>query len=262
MSETAGQADIQSDVDQEGGVQYTPEEQKAMARGWKPQDQFEGDPSDFVDAKSFNARGELMDVISKQSRKLKETETFIKEMQGEFFSMKKKAYEEAKADLLAQKADAMQVGDYSQVVLIDEKIKEHEKSVPVVDRTPQSSMTPEQWQSAFQPWKGENDWYGTSTKMTVVADYAGASYKNANPDASPAEILNHVTKVVRTEFPEAFSNQRRSQAQAVGTSDVTEGRGRSANKISPEERKVMNRFIKAGHVKDEAEWIKNRDNYK
>ena len=54
----------------EGEVTPTPAEERALADGWNPDPDSLENPDDWVDAKAFNFRGELMGRISQQGRKL------------------------------------------------------------------------------------------------------------------------------------------------------------------------------------------------
>ena len=48
--------------------ELTGAEQQAYAQGWRPQDEWSGDPDKWVDANEFIFRGELMDRIQKQTK--------------------------------------------------------------------------------------------------------------------------------------------------------------------------------------------------
>ena len=51
-----------------------PYEDKARATGWRPLEEFEGDPETWVDAKEFLGRAPLFDKIKHQTKKQKELE--------------------------------------------------------------------------------------------------------------------------------------------------------------------------------------------
>ena len=59
----------------------TETEQTAIDGGWLPEIQWEGEPDEWVDAKTFNNRGELMERIKSQTSQLKGQDKRIQKMQ-------------------------------------------------------------------------------------------------------------------------------------------------------------------------------------
>ena len=51
--------------------QFSAIEQKALDQGWRPKEEFDGDPDAFIDAPEFVRRGELFSKIEHQSKELK-----------------------------------------------------------------------------------------------------------------------------------------------------------------------------------------------
>ena len=85
----------------------TAAEEKAMDRGWVPEHLFSGEKEDWVDAKEFNYRGQLMDEISKRTRHNKKLEETVHKFKVYMDNMEQKAYERAKEELLIAKAEAL-----------------------------------------------------------------------------------------------------------------------------------------------------------
>jgi len=59
-------------VEQREEVQLTPIQEKAMAEGWRPKEEYQGDPEKWVDAAEFLRRGELFSKIELQSKEIKQ----------------------------------------------------------------------------------------------------------------------------------------------------------------------------------------------
>ena len=55
---------------QEEESTLSPAEETASAGGWKPEDEWEG-TGEWIDARTFNMRGELMDRIKSQTSQLR-----------------------------------------------------------------------------------------------------------------------------------------------------------------------------------------------
>jgi len=58
-----------------------PYESEAREQGWKPQDEYEGDPNKWRPAKEFVERGELFGKIDSLGKELKETRKALKMLQ-------------------------------------------------------------------------------------------------------------------------------------------------------------------------------------
>jgi hypothetical protein len=62
----------EKEVVTETPVELSPDEQRAMEHGWRPKEEWEGDPEDWVSAREFNRRGELFARIAKYGNENKE----------------------------------------------------------------------------------------------------------------------------------------------------------------------------------------------
>ena len=52
--------------------QLSPIEEKALEMGWRPQEEWDGEPEDFIDAKEFVRRQPLFDKIEQTTKALKD----------------------------------------------------------------------------------------------------------------------------------------------------------------------------------------------
>ena len=107
----------------------TAAEEKAMAGGWRPEHEWEGDPEDWVSAREFNFRGELMSRITSQGRqigalegKLGEAQKLIAASDRVTQRLIKDAVDKTKRDLKAARRAAVEEGDAAKVDDIDEEL--------------------------------------------------------------------------------------------------------------------------------------------
>lgn len=227
--ESVGNAD---NINEEEEVQYSTAELKAMEDGWRPLDEWEGDPDNWVSAKEFNFRGELMSRISSQSGQLsdahKKVEDLSKAMKVLSEHHKKTAEVEHKRileSLKRAKAEALNDGDNDTVVEIDEKIQDlkasakeeaeqfKEEKQDVKDAKAEVPQAVAKWLS-----DEKNAWYHSDPVRKGVADSVSDAYMRANPDADLIDMLKHVDKVVREELPHKFASEKGSN----NTPKVTE----------------------------------------
>lgn len=232
--------------------ELTPVEQEALAAGWVPKDQFNGEEHKWVDAGEYLRRGELFKKIENQSKELKDVKRALQEMKKLHSEVREVEYKRALETLKAQKKAALEDGDAEAVIAADERIdliKEQQRALQTEQaEVPQSGEEhPE-----FVEWKSKNSWYVSSGPMKAFADALGAEL--AQQGLTPSQVLRKVEEEVKKEFPHKFQNQRAARPSAV---EGPSGRGGSSSgfTMTPEEKRIMHTFVRTG-VMTEAEYIK------
>lgn len=233
--------------------EYSPVQQEAVDRGWTPKDDFKGDPEKWVDAGAYITNGELMDKISQQSSLLKNQGKAIDSFKKLQKGMEKRALEEAKDQLLADKANAYNDGDGAAIVNIEEKIKVADKEIAAAVDVPvdHGGVFQEYFSKEWQP---ANNWYKTNDVMEAYADKIGVAEFNKDPSINPATIMAVVDKKVREKFPMEFENPNRQRAGSVGGTNNGKGGGSASNALvsglTAVERKVGLDLVKMGVFDD------------
>jgi len=247
----------QDQTPQEGGeeqeqeIQLSPAEQEALAQGWVPKDEFNGDEHKWVDAGEFLRRGELFKKIEDQGRKLKDVTKALEDMKKHHASVREVEYKRALETLRAQKKAALEEGDADAVIAADERIdlvKEEQRQLEV---QVQNEPAPQEEHPMFVDWKSKNPWYTTQDHMKVFADKVGMKFRSQG--MSPAEVLTQVEKAVRNEFPNKFTNPNQQRSSGVEAPSGRAGKSDSF-KLTDEERTMMNRFVRTGAL-TEKEYI-------
>lgn len=229
--------------------------EKASAMGWKPLEEWNGDEELWVDAKEFVQRKPMLDRISEQSREIKQLTAAIQRQYKDIEAGKKRAYDQAIADLKAQRAEALHEGDARLVVKLEddiEKIQDEKKQFEEVSREQaRSGPSPE-----FLDFASKNEWYSRDRVMTAFADSLGASLYQSG--MSEQEVFKEVHAEIRKRYPEKFGRTT-PPASSVATSSKTtrESTKESAtdtqwNAFSNEERRVIEKIIKiTGQTREE-----------
>ena len=229
-------------------------ESQASQHGWVSLEEWEEqgkDPDDWVDAKTFNMRGEFFDTIHKQKRELAE----MRKAMNDLAQMNQKAREAERQKVLRelreQKKLAIESGDGETVLEVEEEI-ERVKSVPnPVDET-YVKQAEQQAAELMERWTTENPWYANDATLRRNADIIGTELKEQG--MSPEEIFEEVPKRIRAEFPHKFENPRRREA-AVAESTGQKSRGKSSKpswkSLSDEQKKVATRFERLGVMSKE-----------
>lgn len=253
--------EVQAEQLQNSGSQTTtqteqqdPFEAKAMEMGWRPQEEWEGDPEDFVDAKEYVRRQPLFDKISSLNKQLKKLEQGMEAFKVHHKRVKDSEFQRAYDALKLAKRQALRDGETDQVLALEDKLeeiqaqhKEFEESLPETPKTAEAHP-------AFVAWRQQNAWYQKDRAMTAFADKLGVELHQQG--LSPDEVLQQITKEIRTEFKHKFTNPKRDTPSPV------EGGSRKATKSSedsfsmPEDdKRIMDKLIRSGAMTKE-EYIK------
>lgn len=258
--------DVPNVENQEGSTEQqtetkelSPVEQKAIEMGWRPLDEFEGDPEDFIDAKEFVRRKPLFEKIEHQSKELKAVRKALESFKDHYSKVKEVEFDRAMRRLKEEQKQALVDQDVDRFYAIEEaKDTIQKEKDDFVAKQKESQVQDEPaLHPKFQAWVERNPWYGTEKHMRVFADDLGVQLARTMP---PDEVLKEVEKRVRAEFPHKFRNPNKDRASSVeeGSSSA---KGRSEGgasmssfekTLSEDERRVMNQLVRGGHITKEA----------
>ena len=219
----------------------SPMEIKARDMGWRPKEEFEGDPDTWVDAGEFVRRKPLFDEIHKNKRKANDLEKSLLKLKDHYDKVRDASYKQAIEDLKAEKLKALEDADHKRVVEIDDEIAERRANAPAKEPEP----NPE-----FDEWVDNNSWYLTDKEMRWVADRAGKQFISTNPDASRDDIYEYAETIVKKKFPDKLNekpkaNTNKSRPSPVDNSNIQSKGEKSAwDRLSREDQSVVADFIK------------------
>lgn len=233
-------------------------EKQAMEQGWRPQDEWDGDPAEWRDARSFLDRGELLTRISQQSKEMKRLRETLKAFEAHNKQLAETKFTEKLNSLKVEKKEALEAGDAARVVELDEQIDlvkdslaENKASTIVTDEA-----APEV-HPAFTQWVEKNNWYAQNAEMRAFADEIGTAHAKTNRDKTPQEVLKWVENRVKMTYKDHFLNSNRETPNRVeGGEGIRKQtpvkRGHSEADLPPEAREVMNTLVRSGTMtKDE-----------
>jgi len=223
-------------------VQVDPTEAAARMRGWKPKEEYAGDPGGWVSAEAFVAREPLFDKIRSQSRELREVKKTVDAMARHFTKSVEHAVAAKITELEYQKEQAIKSGDVAEVKAIDKAIKQQESAK--ADVPTRSEVAPE-----VAAWVEANPWY---IKDAELHDFAYA-FNEAYLKRSPSDLegsLRSTTEAVKKAFPDKFPKAPVKPDAAV---PVVEGGGSPAggggskkftmNRLTADQRRVYDQIV-------------------
>jgi hypothetical protein len=207
--------------------QLTEIESRAAEQGWRPKDEWDGDPEAWRPAKEFLDRGELFKKIDQQNRELKEFKKTLEQFAQHHQRVAQAEYKRARDELLKEKKEALIEGDADAVIDIDEKLA----AVREAQRAPAVPQVDPTHQVLFQGWVQRNGWYETNEAMRAYADKVGN--RLGATGMSPNE----------KEFAAKFENPNRNKPTAVEAGSNKASGKKDTFQLSEEERRVMRRFV-------------------
>lgn len=238
-------------------VKADPYVEKALELGWRPQEEWDGNPDEFVDAKEFVRRQPLFDKISGLSKHVKKLEQSFEAYKQHYNRVKETEYQRALATLQQARRQALRDGETEQALAIEDKIEEVESQKQEFEKTqPATEPAPD---PAFVRWMDQNKWYQNDIAMTSYADALGIKLKKDG--FSNDEILEQVTKEVRKEFKHKFTNPKRESASPVegGSRKPNSGGDKFADieaTMSDQDKTIMNKLVRSGAMTKE-QYIKD-----
>ena len=230
------------DVKQEP-VQLTAIEEKAASQGWRPKDEWDGDPDEWVPAREFVRVGELFKKIDDQNRTIKEFKKTLEQFSKHHADVRKVEYERALADLRAVKKEAIQEGDADLLLDVDERIALVREAQKEATKPVQIPDAPAADNPLFRNWVARNGWYQTNPAMRAYADRLGNEL-GAKRDTSPTELLARIEQEVKKEFAHKFNNPNRDKAGAVEGSTNRGSTKKDTFQLDATERQAMQKFVK------------------
>jgi len=225
-----------------------PYDKQAREMGWRPKEEWEGEPEKWRDAKEFVERGELYGKIDSVGRELKETRKALKMLQEHHSKVRETEFNRAVEELKAAQKKHLEDGNADEYLKATElltDIKAEQKARKVVEET--TPKSPPGLDPRFVDWTKENSWYERNTDMREFADTIGQGYAMRNPGIDPVEVLKYVSREVKKHYRDQFENPNRNKTTVEGTgTQGTVKKSGSSIELSEDERKVMNTFIRQG----------------
>lgn len=237
-------------------------EAEAREHGWRPKEEFKGDPTHWVDAEAFMKRAdEMMPLLKATNARLKRDldamRKDLKRATAHFEGAEKRAYDRAKAEIEQKIEDAVESGDINAA---RSAMKEMGELAPEATT---KKYTKEEAQDALDEFREEHPWYDR-------ADLAGASEIEINgrlffdrmidkhikltDSMSPAEFFGHITELTLEKYPQLKGKAPRQKPQSAvegGTAGRPRGSGKTWDNLPEGARRQYERFINRGiGVKD------------
>ena len=231
------------------------EEQKAMQSGWVPQDQWEGDPNKWTDAKTFNEKGELLGFIKKQNKEISEMKKAITALGETNRRIAEVERSKALEELKTLRKEAIRNQDIDTADELGEKIQDLKQ----LDKAEKEQVNEEApaVSPIFEMWVQNNEWYLENKVLQGAANAIAEELMATDPQASDqGYLLRTVEKRIKQEFPAKFNAAKNKVADA-GSTQGNESRGGAGGKLSQEELAIAKTLVQYGAFKSIDEYAKS-----
>lgn len=261
------------DVDYEADYGCSEEEfNEAVKQGWNPD--FQG--KNPRTAREYLDRTSFFKKIDAQNKNINQLKSQVQFFMDRAEAAEQTAREELKTDLKEARKDALRDEDYDRVQEIDDElldIRDEErdaknKKKTDVDEEDDNVSEPSE---GYNEWLTENKWYDSASPAynkklhkiadTIAKDYID-EYGEPEDEDESLELLDHVSKEIKTRYKEHFMNKKRQKPSSVEGDTKNNRRKKSTSKskhsvgdLDPQEQVIMRNMIAKGQIESEDAYL-------
>src|ERR1700677_72041 len=246
-------------------------EEQARALGWKPEEEFDGNPGKWTDAEAFleihsKNNGALRKALADQTKKTEELERRFNGLDAahqKIFQLQidklKEEHTNQLAFLKAQKREALRAGEHETAADIDEQLdalRERGPEIPDVPKpTPQQAQPDWRKNPVMIEWASRNSWFEKDEDMSAYAGGMGQALRQANPQMDFKDLLEEVSVRVRKAFPHKFTSPRRNAVEETtpGATTVASG-AKTYGSLPKDARAACDEAVSEGGI-TQKQWV-------
>jgi hypothetical protein len=238
--------------------EQTPErdfDTEARAHGWKPQDEFQGDPAKWTDAETFVKRAdEIMPLMREQNkdlrRKISEMERTVKKLA----KSEQAAHKERLEALQTQRLEAFDSGDREAFVAADKKADELRKDMG--DAAP--ALNGEDPAEELDTFREANPWFDkanlasaseTDVEARLFADRTADKWvrQGLHNEIPPSEFYKRLAEAVNDKYPALKVRAIRPKPASdvtPNTRSVPRSGAKTGASLPPEAKETAERYVR------------------
>lgn len=224
-------------------------EAEARSQGWRPQEEWKGDPEQWKDAQQFVEDGKnILPLVQSKNRKLQEQLDKVSERVDQLMASNKKLNEMSQKAIEREKAEKEQLREQLRAARKQavaegdgEAFDEAERKLEQLEEPP-SQNTGGQLTAEQQEWLNHNSWYGKDDQLTAFAD-GMAERLNARGYYGTA-YFDKLTEEVKNAFPQKFEKKSAPTVEGEGKKEKASPTGRTYDDLPPEAKKACDEFVR------------------
>ena len=208
----------------------SPVEEAARGQGWVPEEEWDGDPTQWRDAQVFLERGEYFKTMGSQKKQIDKLNAVVEKMASIQAATREDERQRVLQELSEKKVSAMEEGEFERVATIDNEMNkirsEPAMAVPNVQGQNEELYT----QNKIAEYIDNNQWYRTNSDMRQYADSLAVGFRTGNPNATIDDVLEYTDREVKIRYPEQFGGQVPSASPVASTRRTTKPSPNGAQK--------------------------------
>ena len=207
-----------------------PIDEAARSQGWVPQEEWDGDPTQWRDAQVFLERGEYFKTMGTQRKQIDKLNAMVEKMADIQAATREDERARVLKELSDKKLAAMEEGEFNKVVDIDNEINKI-RSEPALSVPSTAGQTEQQYtQEKIANYIDSNSWYRTNSDMRQYADSIAVGFRTSNPNATIDDVLEYTDNEIKVRYPEQFGSQVPSASPVASTRRTTKPSPNGTNK--------------------------------
>jgi hypothetical protein len=247
-----------SGTDRRDGVdeaeESNPVREKAERMGWVPENDWTGNPDDWVPEDIFVVKAPLEQKVNGMNKAIEGRDKNIAALSGQVKELMDLMSKNEIKNLSQQRKAALEDDDLEKVDDFNDQITEvkaKSKRVEQQQMTPTESLT-------VSNFKQRNPWYENDNELRTFADSFASSIASQRGGLDDNGLIEVEKAVVRA-FPEKFKNSNRGNASNVESGKQqrrTPQAKHTTRDLDDDTYRVMRTLVKDGAVKSEQDYIK------
>lgn len=213
-------------------------ESLAREMGWSPQDEYRGDPSQWIPPDEFVKR--TAKINKAQRDKLDRMDVEMRKIGATAERLLKERIAEERRNLEATFEAAVEVGDVRLAKQVQGQIAQIERQA---DQGPNHA----------DRFKAENPWFQSNPEATAYA--IAVAGMEAEKGANPDQQLKAAADAVKKRFPELFPSDAPQRTPPVLQGGTGRQAPRATKSYPPEVKRAAADFVRRGMAKSEAEYF-------
>ena len=207
-----------------------PIEEAARGQGWVPQEEWDGDPTQWRDAQVFLERGEYFKTMGTQKKQIDKLNAVVEKMASIQAKTREDERQRVLAELSDKKVSAMEDGEYERVATIDNEMSKVRAEPAMVVPNVEGQSEQEYTQNKIADYIDNNSWYRTNSDMRQYADSIAVGFRQNNPQSTIDDVLEYTDSEIKIRYPEQFGGQVPSASPVATTGRTTKPSPKGTNK--------------------------------
>lgn len=252
------------------------EEKRARVMGWRPREEFKGDPDKWVDAVQFAenadkslplAKAEARRALERADRleaELRKQQEDIKRFAAFHAKVEEDSYSRAREQLRRELIEARHSFDADKELQVEDQLRalDYEQRARATTQQREPEPVAPQVDPEVSRWLDDaGKTWGKNPRAVQMSQMVAEEMRKNGEDSTGVAFLEKVKHAMRKEFPQFFdgmTNERRSNPPAVasGAGSSPRAKGKSFADLPADAKQACRDFIKRGFIKDEAQYVK------